>query len=118
MIITSRYEEEILKEMHRDIVNCFLELFILAKLKSCAPLSGYDFVETIQKQFSFGLSPGTVYSTLYSLERKGLIKSLAVGSIKNRKREYTLTEKGKKLLSINAKFEDDIVSFVRKVLVG
>ena len=118
MIITSRYEEEILKEMHRDIVKSFLEIFILTKLKSYAALSGYDFVEVIQKQFNFILSPGTIYSTLYSLERKGLIKPLAVSSIKNRKRAYTLTEKGEKLLAINAKFEDNIVSFFREVLVG
>ena len=118
MIVLNRNELNILKKIRLDIIKCFLKLFILTQLKNRSPLSGYDLVEIIHQQFGLGLSPGTVYSELYSMEREGLIKPRAASSIKNRKREYILMAEGQKLLGINAKFEDDIVSFVRKILIG
>jgi len=118
LIVLNRNELDFLKEIRRDIVKSFLEMFILTKLKNNTPLSGYDFVEIIHQQFGFWLSPGTVYSTLYSLERKGLIKSPCVSQFESRKRVYTLTEEGKKQLLINAKFEDSIVSLLRGIFVG
>jgi DNA-binding PadR family transcriptional regulator len=113
--VLSGNELDILKKMRRDIVKVFLETFILTKLKNNTPLSGYDFIEIIPQKFGFLLSPGTVYSALYSMERKGLIKPLCVRSFESRKRAYTITEEGKKLLLINAKFEDSIVSLLRGI---
>ena len=55
-------------------------------------IGGYDIIKYLHKHFRFLPSPGTVYSQLYSLERKGLIKN--VGN--ERKRTYTLSEKGRK----------------------
>jgi DNA-binding PadR family transcriptional regulator len=92
-------------------------MFILTRLKNNT-LSGYDFVEMIHQQFGFWLSPGTIYSALYSMERKGLIKPLCMSPLESRKRAYTITEEGKKVLLINAKFEDSIVSLLREVLVS
>jgi DNA-binding PadR family transcriptional regulator len=40
------------------------------------------------------LSPGTVYSTLYLMERKGLLK----GEMKRGKRFFHLTDKGKDVI--------------------
>jgi len=46
----------------------------------------------IHERFDVMISPGTVYSLLYSLEREGLI----MGIDKPRKRMYKLTENGEK----------------------
>jgi len=118
LIVLSRNELDILKKTRKDIVKRFLEIFILTKLKNNTLLSGYDFVEIIHKQFGFWMSPGTVYSALYRMERKGLIKPFCVSKFESRKRAYTVTEEGKKLLLINAKFEDSIVSFIKGIFNG
>ena len=70
-----------------------MDLYILEVLKE-KPMSGYDFLSLIHKKFDILLSSGTVYSLLYSMERKGLIKGIP----NERKRIYTLTEKGKQSL--------------------
>jgi DNA-binding PadR family transcriptional regulator len=95
-----------------------LETFILSKLKNGASLSGYDFVAIINRQFNFLLSPGTVYSALYSLERKGLIKPVVASSRRNKKRVYSITQEGRQLLAINEKFENDLVSLFRGILAS
>jgi DNA-binding PadR family transcriptional regulator len=50
----------------------------------------------IHKKFRFLVSPGTIYSLLYSLERDGLIE----GRWNQRKRVYTLTRKGKETIKL------------------
>jgi DNA-binding PadR family transcriptional regulator len=54
-------------------------------------LSGYDIITLVFDKFHFLVSSGTVYATLYSLERKGLIE----GTLSKKKITYHLTEKGK-----------------------
>jgi DNA-binding PadR family transcriptional regulator len=41
---------------------------------------GYDIVALLEINFGKHISPGTVYSTLYAIERKGLITGEADGS--------------------------------------
>ncbi len=53
-------------------------------------ISGYDIIDLVNLKFSESMSPGTVYSTLYAIERKGLI----YGETDGRKTVYKLTEKG------------------------
>ena len=118
MIALNRNELNILKKTRLNIVKCFLKPFILTKLKNSTSLSGYDLVEIIHQQFGFWLSPGTVYSALYSMERNGLIKPLCVRPFESRRRAYMITEEGKKVLLVNAKFEDSIVSLLRGMLVS
>ena len=55
------------------------------------PLSGYDIISMVFERFRFLASSGTVYSLLYTLERKGLVE----GVLNEKKRMYKLTEKGK-----------------------
>ncbi|MGD8505379.1 MAG: PadR family transcriptional regulator [Candidatus Bathyarchaeota archaeon] len=79
----------VLKKMHRRLVKTFLDVLILSELRQGA-MSGYDVIAFIHNKFRLLVSSGTVYSLLYSLERDGLIK----GEWQQRKRVYTLTEKG------------------------
>lgn len=95
-------EDAIIKEQIRKFVKNSLDIMILAKLQA-GPLSGYDIITLVNEKFHFTLSPGTVYSVLYSLERKGLIAC----SDQARKRTYTLTQKG--LYTIN------VISTSRKI---
>ena len=65
----------------------------MAKLRN-GVLSGYDVISFVNRKYHFLLSSGTIYSLLYSLERKGLVE----GTWTDRKRVYKLTEKGAKAI--------------------
>ncbi len=79
-------------------------MLVFSELRNGAT-SGYDVIAFIHNKFRLLVSSGTVYSLLYSLERDGLIK----GDWQQRKRVYTLTEKGeatiKAILSANDKIQ-------------
>jgi DNA-binding PadR family transcriptional regulator len=73
----------------KTLIN-FLEYLIISHY-STGNFSAYDIVKYIHRDFGILLSAGTVYNTLYSMERKELIKDNA--HIK-RKKVYSVTEKG------------------------
>ena len=83
-----------LKSFKKKMVQNMFDLIALKFMKENGNLSGYDFMTWIQGKYGVLLSSGTVYSKLYSLERKGLVK----GEYGEHKRVYTLTEKGKEHL--------------------
>ena len=91
----------ILRNMHERIIKDFMDIVILAELKKGHTMSGYDFILFIQKKFRILISPGTVYSVFYALERDGLTE----GMLNTRKRVYRLTDKGKETINniLNAK---------------
>jgi len=70
-----------------------MDLLILEQLRN-KPMDGKDIVELIYRKFHVPVSLGIVYSTLYSLEKNGLIK----GMLEQNKRIYTLTLKGKETI--------------------
>ena len=74
------------------------------------PFSGYDVLLFIQRQFNIDLSPGTVYSTIYAMERKELITIVSTRG----KRTYKITEKGKITANILTT-PDEIQAYVTKL---
>jgi DNA-binding PadR family transcriptional regulator len=106
-----RLEGKILKRMHERIIKNFMDVIIMAELKS-GPLSGYDVISFIHNKFHLLVSSGTVYSLLYSLERNGLIE----GTWNERKRVYKLTEKGRKTIETILNANDKIQNFVTALL--
>ena len=100
------------EKLRRRAIRSFMDILILEELKQ-GSLSGYDIIGLIHKRFGILLSSGTVYSLLYSLERNGLIK----GVQNQRKRLYTLTEKGKQNTKVITKANEEIQSFLRNMLV-
>ena len=90
----SDLETAVLKRMHGRIIKNFMDVLVLAELRK-RPMSGYNVIEFIHNKFGLLVSSGTVYSLLYSLEREKLIK----GKWNERKRVYTLTEKGEKTIN-------------------
>lgn len=101
-------EAEIFKELHKRIVRSFMDIVILVELRKGRPLSGYDVVAFIHKKFGLLMSSGTVYSTLYALERKGLVE----GMCSKRTRVYKLTDLGKETINIILKAYEKIENFM------
>ncbi|MCW4046599.1 MAG: PadR family transcriptional regulator [Candidatus Bathyarchaeota archaeon] len=101
-----------LMEIHRSMIKNFLDIMILAKLRNSEPLSGYDLIELIHQKFGMLISPGTIYSVLYSMERKELIK----GTLTQEKRTYVLTAKGRDAINAILTAQEEIQGFMRMIL--
>lgn len=101
-----------LERLRKRIIKDFMDIIVLTKLKN-SPMSGYDVISYINKRFGILMSSGTVYSLMYSMERDGLIK----GIWNQRKRVYTLTEKGEQNIEVITKANGKIQNFLRNVLV-
>jgi DNA-binding PadR family transcriptional regulator len=102
------------KDIEIRVVKNFLDMLILIELKKKSNLSGYDVTGFVNNKFGGVLSPGTVYATLYSIERKGLI----VGESNGRKTVYKLTEMGQTVInSMMTDFNKQMTDFVRKFLM-
>lgn len=99
---------KILKEMQRSMVKDFLDIIILAELRNANLIGGYDIMDFIQRKFGFLVSSGTVYSVLYSMERKGLIKCAGTQT----KRVYGLTEKGAEMINALLNSKEEIKGFM------
>lgn len=82
------------KKVQRRIIRNFVDLLILFEIYRSPLISGYDIIIAFQRKFNLIISPGTIYLTLYRLERDGLIK----GENRRRKRVYILTRKGEKIV--------------------
>lgn len=88
-----------------------MDILILAELQH-KPLSGYDIISLIHRKFNVLVSSGTVYSLLYSLERKGLVTA----EMDQRKRVYTLTDKGERALETIGRANREINSLVNNLI--
>lgn len=102
---------QIVGDLRERVIKSFLDILILSQLKETS-MSGYDLIAFIHKKFDFLVSSGTVYSTLYSMERAGLIK----GTFDERRRVYKLTKKGLDDLKSIKKANGEIQNLLRKVL--
>jgi DNA-binding PadR family transcriptional regulator len=102
------------KDIETRVVKSFLDILILIEMKKQNNISGYDITSFVNNRFGGILSPGTVYATLYSIERKGLIE----GKTDGRKTVYALTEKGNDVVaSMMHNFHKEMGEFVGKFLV-
>lgn len=87
-------QEFTLEAIKTRLIREFLNVIILIEMTKRETISGYDIIDLVKLKFSEPLSPGTVYSTLYAIERKGLIYGVSDG----RKTVYKLTEKGQAVM--------------------
>jgi len=102
-----------IREVEKRILIDFMDLLILS-LACCYSglVGGYDVLRFLQRRYRFLPSPGTVYSRLYELERRGLLR----GSQNGRKRVYTPTCLGEETVKAVIASKDRIVKFVSMVL--
>jgi DNA-binding PadR family transcriptional regulator len=89
------FEKHVITIAKDKIMAAYLEEIILCRLRK-KQLSGYDLLLILHKGFNCYVSPGTIYSTLYSLERQKLIECTQ----SEKKRLYRLTDQGKATLQI------------------
>jgi DNA-binding PadR family transcriptional regulator len=83
-----------MKNIERRIVKSFLDIAILSILNENEDLNGYQILEHIFDKIGILIGSGTVYSTLYALERKQFVR----GAAQFKSRTYRLTSKGKAVL--------------------
>ena len=91
------------REIEERIVKDSLDVIILKALKE-ETLNGYLVNSMIQRRYNIRLSPGTIYSLLYSLEKKGLVES----SLRQKPRYYKLTVRGEETLRTIAAMQNRI----------
>lgn len=101
---------QIKEEFTEKLVSCFLEFLVMAGFRNDS-FSGYDALRFINERFGILVSPGRMYYTLHSMERKKLVES----SYKKGKRVYKVTELGKLTLEIVTS-PDEIQAFMAKVM--
>ncbi len=104
--------QKIISRFIKRITSQFLDLIILAHFRN-EFFSGYDVITFVHKEFGFLLSSGTIYSTLYSMERKNLVTS----SFVNGKRIFKVTEKGKLVLEVTTS-SDETEAFMKRIMKG
>ncbi|MEM3055579.1 MAG: PadR family transcriptional regulator, partial [Candidatus Bathyarchaeia archaeon] len=94
----------------RSFIRNFSNVIILLELRRRA-LGGHDIISCIQNKFQVTLSPSTVYSSLYSLEKNGFVK----GRYLCRKKVYAITDKGKKMADKFLNMKDIFLETVMKL---
>jgi DNA-binding PadR family transcriptional regulator len=104
-------EREVVNTVYERFLKEFMDIVIMAKMKQ-GETSGYDILTYFHGRFDLLVSPGTVYSVLYSMERKGLIKAQGV----DRKRIYTLTTKGEATIKAIQESSEVLESFLARLL--
>ena len=87
-------QPNVFQELRERTIRNFLDIAVLAELKKGHLMSGYDIIGFLNEKFRLMMSSGTVYNTLYALEREGVIE----GQLKGKKRVYKLTEKGEDMI--------------------
>jgi PadR family transcriptional regulator, regulatory protein PadR len=80
----------------RDALKGHVDLLLLSVLED-APAHGYGLVEALRERSrgEFDLAEGTVYPSLYRLERRGLVASRWEAAGGRRRRMYRLTRAGR-----------------------
>jgi len=112
-----KMNEEILNDIaiKRRLILSFMDLIILHTLSSHKQgIGGYDIIRHLHLDYNILLSPGTVYSCLYTLERKGLIK----GRQNGRKRIYNITQHGEKTIRALQATKNKIGTLISMLLYG
>ena len=103
---------DVLRHFEQRILTEFIDLLVLSTLYcQGGSISGYEIIKYVQTRYHFLLSPGTVYSRLYDMERKGLLR----GKHSGKKRVYTLTWYGKEVARAILNGKDRILKFISMI---
>lgn len=105
-------ESEIIDEIKCRLVGGFLDVIVLRKLTRGRPLGGSDLITLINYDFDLMTSAETVYATLDSMERRGLI----VSALEGRKKVFMLTERGKETIKVISNARKGIIDLMSNLL--
>ncbi|HII86079.1 TPA: hypothetical protein HA273_05880 [Candidatus Bathyarchaeota archaeon] len=89
------------KKIEERIIKKTLDLIVLRALED-ESMSGYAIILFVNRKFGIRLSAGTVYSLLYSLERKNFIRAQVGKGAKC----YVLSKKGEVTLRALKKMQN------------
>jgi DNA-binding PadR family transcriptional regulator len=106
-------ERDVVNKIYERLLREFMDIFIMVKMRE-GETGGYDILTYLHQKFDLLVSPGTVYSVLYSLERKGLTKARGV----DRKRIYTLTPEGEATIKAIRESSGVLENFLTRLLKG
>jgi DNA-binding PadR family transcriptional regulator len=94
-------EEATKKAFTKRLITNFLDIVVIAQFPN-EQFSGYDILTFLQNHFDLKFSSGTVYSTLYAMERQNLIE----GTKTENKRLFKVTKKGRQTAKVVTSFEN------------
>lgn len=106
-------EKTVVRTIYERFLKEFMDVLIMVKMRE-GERSGYDMLNYFHQKFDLLISPGTVYSVLYSMERDGLIKARGA----DRKRIYTLTPKGEATIKAINESSTALESYFASLLKG
>lgn len=110
-----------MSEAERDLVKAIIRGMsrsIILWLVNQKPMSGYSIVKEMKRLTGQNIHSGIVYPLLYELEENGLIVGEWSQKGRRRIKNYTITEKGKKLLNKIKELFEMPVKEVLKDLIG
>jgi DNA-binding PadR family transcriptional regulator len=81
-------------DFKKRMLNMLLDIIMLKYAKDNGSLAGYDILVWVRKKHNVLLSSGVIYGKIRQLEKDGLVE----GKQGERKKVYTLTEKGEEFL--------------------
>jgi len=93
------------------VIKEFLDVIILYELAERKQLTGYEIAVLGREKFGIALSPGTVYMTMYAMERRGLIE----GKNDGKKTNFCLTAKGERALGGIGVAQGELSDFLRNL---
>jgi len=102
----------VITKLYKRALRNFADILILTELKN-KTMSGYEILLYVNERYETLLSSGTIYSLLYSLERKGLIE----GKWDDRRRVYKLTGKAKKNIKLFIKVRKELENFLKNIIL-
>jgi len=108
-------------EAKADVLQGTLDLMVLKTLDSLGSLHGYGIARRIEQvsENLLHLNQGTLYPALLRLQQKGLISaSWGISENKRKAKYYTITNAGRKQLTVEAKNWERISSVMARVLAG
>lgn len=100
------------KEMKARALRVFLDFYMLLQIMKYPCLGAYDIINKIQNEFHQSISPGTIYSILYEIERKKLIESIFNG----KKTVFKITNLGKMLIESMNQNKAEISGIFLKII--
>ena len=110
-----------MSEVERGLIKAIvrgMSRSIILWLVDQKPMSGYSIVKEMKRLTGQNIHSGMVYPLLYELEENGLIVGEWSQKGRRRIKHYTITEKGKKLLSKIKDLFEMPVKEVLKDLIG
>jgi len=103
--------------MAREKLQTLSEPMYYVLLALAEPMHGYEIMQTVGviSNGRIKVGAGTLYALLSRFEKEGVIQLI---SDENRRKTYTLTDKGRQLLDVEyGRLKDLIAAYIKRLLI-